>query len=139
MRGIRRAALICCTLVINVVVVRAADEDQQKLEGRWIVDSFEYNGNPMERMKEAVREFKDGKYTLTPKSGDAIEGTVKIGPAAKPKTIDLVINDRTLKGIYDVEGDTLKLCYILSDGPRPAEFASKPDSGVILVLHKRAK
>jgi uncharacterized protein (TIGR03067 family) len=129
----------CALLLTSLARAQATDDDQQKLQGKWTVESFQYNGNPVEMMKEATREFKDGKYSLTPKTGDAIEGTVKLDPTKKPKTIDLEVNGRTLKGIYELDGDTLKMCYILSDGERPSEFASKPDTGVILILHKRAK
>ena len=44
----------------------AADADLQPLQGKWIVESFDYNGNPVEIMKGAVREFKEEKYTLAP-------------------------------------------------------------------------
>jgi uncharacterized protein (TIGR03067 family) len=126
-------------LLMGLVQARAADADQEKLQGKWTVESFEYNGTPVERMKDATREVKDGKYSLTPKVGDVIEGTIKIDPSKKPKTIDLDVNGRILKGIYELDGDALKLCYILTDGERPTEFASKPDTSVILILHKRAK
>jgi uncharacterized protein (TIGR03067 family) len=125
--------------LMGLIQARAADADQDKLQGKWTVESFEYNGTPVERMKDATREIKDGKYTLTPKVGDVIEGTVKIDPDKKPKTIDLDVNGRILKGIYELDGDALKMCYILTDGERPTEFASKPESGVILIMHKRAK
>ena len=38
-----------------------------------------------------------------------------------------------------VDGDTLKVSYNLRDDQRPTEFQSKPDSGLVLVVHKRAK
>ena len=135
------AVLLCCVLLFESRSrALAADADQPKLQGKWLVESFEYNGNPVEMMKGAVREFTGDKYTLTPKSGDAISGEVKeIDSNKKPKTIDLQINDRTLKGIYELEGDTLKLCYNLNEPERPTEFASKPDTGLVLVVHKRVK
>jgi uncharacterized protein (TIGR03067 family) len=141
MKCLPDAALAGCALVfINVVSTLAADADQQKLQGKWAVESFDYNGMPVEVMKAAVREFKDDTYTITPKSGDAINGVVKmLDSTKKPKTIDLEVNGRTLKGIYEIEGDTLKLCYNLTNPERPTELASKPDSGVVLVVHKRAK
>ena len=87
-----------------------------------------------------IREFTDDKYTLTPKEGEAISGTLKaIDSSQKPKHIDLDVNNQTLKGIYELEGDTLKLCYNLISRERPTEFASKPDSGLVLVIHKRVK
>ena len=101
--------------------------------------SFQYNGSPVERLKDAVREFKDGKYTLTPKTGDAIEGSLTLDATKQPKTIDLDVNGRVLKGIYELDGDSLKMCYNLNDEARPTEFVSKPDSGLIVVVHRREK
>jgi uncharacterized protein (TIGR03067 family) len=119
---------------------RAADaaEDQKNLQGKWNVESFDFNGQPVEALKGAVREFTDDKYTLTPVSGDVFTGIVKLDPGKTPKQIDLELNDRTLKGIYEIDGDTLKLSYRLEGDERPTEFVSKPDSGVVLVVHKRA-
>ena len=130
---------LCVVSFTTPLQARAADTDQEKLQGKWTVQSFEYNANPVAMMKDATREFKDSKYSLTPKVGDVIEGTVKLDPDKKPKMIDLDVNGRILKGIYELDGDTLKMCYILTDGERPTEFVSKPDTGVILITHKRAK
>jgi uncharacterized protein (TIGR03067 family) len=133
------AAITCAVLLAGAGTARAGDTDEQKLQGKWIVESFEYNGNQVDRLKEAVREFKDGKYSLTPKAGEGIEGTATLDATKKPKTIDLDINSRVLKGIYELEGDTLKMCYNLTKDERPTEFTSKPDTGLILIVHKRGK
>jgi uncharacterized protein (TIGR03067 family) len=133
------AAVGCAVLLIPFAAARAADADQPKLQGKWTVESFEYNGNPIEMLKDAVREFKDNKYTLKPKNGDVIDGMATIDSSKKPKEIDLEVNGRTLRGIYEFDGDTLKMSYNLIDGKRPTEFVSKPESGLVLVIHKRAK
>ncbi len=117
----------------------AASTDDQELQGKWIVKSFEYNGAEVDRLKDAVREFKNGKYSLSPTSGEAIEGSVTLDTSKSPKSIDLDVNGRILKGIYQLDGDTLKLCYNLSSEERPTEFVSKPDSGLIVVVHSREK
>ena len=133
------AAVGCALSLVDRAAARADQADEQQLQGKWNVESFEYNGNPVERLKDAVREIKDSKYSLTPKTGEGIEGTLKIDATQKPKTIDLDVNGRILKGIYELDGDMLKFCYNLSDSERPTEFVSKPDSGLIVVVHKRAK
>lgn len=140
MRGLYYVASLGCALVlVDAATARTQNADDQKLQGKWIVESFQYNGNLVERLKDAVREFTDGKYSLTPKMGEGIEGTVKLDSTQKPKTIDLDVNGRILKGIYELEGDTLKMCYNLTHEERPTEFVSKPDSGLIVIVHKRGK
>lgn len=121
------------------IAARIDDGDQGKLAGKWTVETFEYNGSDVERLKDAIREFKDGKYSLTLKMGDAIEGSLKLDSTKTPKQIDLDVNGRTLKGIYELDGDTLKMSYNLGAEERPTEFVSKPDTGLVLVIHKRKK
>ena len=132
-------AAIGCLLLTHDAVAHAADADLQPLQGKWIVDSFAYNGNPVDVMQGAVREFKEDKYTLAPKVGDAINGVAKLDSTKNPKEIDLEVNGRTLKGIYALDGDSLRMSYTLNGDERPTELVSKPDSGIVLVVHKRAK
>ncbi|MEX0675880.1 MAG: TIGR03067 domain-containing protein [Pirellulales bacterium] len=140
MKLLSLAALAACALLLpGLVDARAADADQEKLQGKWKVESFEFNGAPVDALKDAVRDFKDEKYSLTPASGEVFNGTVKLDSSKNPKQIDLLLNDRTLKGIYEIDGDTLKIAYALEGDERPTEFTSKPDSGVVLATHKRAK
>jgi uncharacterized protein (TIGR03067 family) len=140
MRLLSSAALGACLLLLaESGDARAANTDQEELQGKWNVESFEFNGAPVDALIDAVREFKDGNYTLTPASGEVFRGTVKLDSSKKPKQIDLELNDRTLKGIYEIDGDTLKIGYALEGDQRPTELVSKPDSGVVLVVHKRAK
>jgi uncharacterized protein (TIGR03067 family) len=141
MKLLMLASLGCGALVsFGSATLAAADPDLQKLQGKWIVESFSYNGNPVELLKDATREFKEEKYTLTPKAGDVINGAVKLLDSTKlPKQVDLEVNGQTLKGIYEVDGEMLNMCYNLNNPERPTEFVSKPDSGIVLVVHKRVK
>jgi uncharacterized protein (TIGR03067 family) len=116
----------------------SAENEQAALQGKWSVESYQYNGSPVEMMQDAVREFKLDKYTLTPKSGDVYSGSIKLDEARTPKQIDLEVNGRTLKGIYELTGDTLRISYRLEGDDRPTQLDSKPDSGIVLVVHKRA-
>jgi uncharacterized protein (TIGR03067 family) len=131
-------SLIACPMLV-ARATQEVDVEQEKLQGKWNVESFEFNGSDVEAMKDAVREFKDHRYTLTPTSSDVISGTIKLDSMKTPKEIDLEVNGRTLKGIYELDGDTLKLCYALEGDQRPKELASEPNSGVVLVVHKKAK
>jgi uncharacterized protein (TIGR03067 family) len=137
MKPFRFAMLVACSILLQSFPAAAADAELDKLQGKWAVESFEYNGGPVAEMLGAIREFAGDKYTLTPKSGDTFTGTFKIDAAQTPKQIDLMLPDRTLKGIYEGDGATLKIAYTLEGDARPTEFASKADSGVVLVVHKK--
>jgi hypothetical protein len=42
-------------------------------------------------------------------------------------------------GIYELDGDTYKLCGDMQGKSRPTEFAVKPGSGFVLEVLKREK
>ena len=46
---------------------------------------------------------------------------------------------KTMLGIYELTGDTYKVCFALPGGERPKEFASKPGSKTMLIVMKREK
>ncbi len=135
----RTALLIAFSLAaLNFAETALADDELTKLSGKWTVESFEFNGQPVAEMIAAVREFKGDQYTLTPKSGQTFSGTLKIDATQTPKQIDLMLGDRTLRGIYEIDGTSLKLAYALEGDARPTAFESKADSGVVLVVHKKS-
>ena len=70
------------------------------------------------------------------------DGVYKIDPGQRPKHIDITAPEgeqagKTSKGIYALEGETLRMCY--ADKDRPKDFESKPGSGATLVVWKRSK
>ncbi|HZT81649.1 MAG TPA: TIGR03067 domain-containing protein [Gemmataceae bacterium] len=128
----------------------AADEegkgDKDSLEGTWSLVSVEINKQPlaMEKLKEARLVVKGKDYSF--KLGDMrLELTHKMYPDRKPKAMDMTVTEgpdkgKTLHAIYKLEGDTLTICrHTLLDKPRPTEFATKPDSGLMLIVWKRIK
>lgn len=58
-------------------------------------------------------------------------------PAVKPEDKVVKTEKKTVKGIYSLDGDTLKLCLAEPEGPRPMEFTSA--NGQFLIVLKRAK
>ena len=87
---------------------------------------------------------KGEKATFLYKDKERGTGSMKVDPNKSPAHIDFTYEDgpakgTTLKGIYKIEGDTLTICYGGFGKDRPTEFASKPGSGTILIVQKRAK
>ena len=122
----------------------AVKKDMKQLQGTWSLVSLERDGVAAPLAKEAVRVITDDKYVMTLKPGVTIEGTFTIDPGAKPKGMETTpssgpYKDKALLGIYEIDGDTLKICYALPAKPRPTEFTSKEGSGWILSVHKRVK
>jgi len=71
----------------------------------------------------------------------------KLDPAAKPKAIDLIPEEgpakgKTLQGIYSLQRDELKVCFVSPNIPdpenqkRPGEFSAKKGSGYVLLVFR---
>jgi uncharacterized protein (TIGR03067 family) len=138
---------------------KAATKDLELLKGTWNIDSMEWGGKGMP--KDLMTGYKfvfdgnkltwEGALGIHSKSGKitAIGDGVypcefKLDPGQDPKQIDVTMKlqkgERTLLGIYKIDGDTLKICYFTtSTGRRPIEFASKEGVRTSLIVLTRAK
>lgn len=108
----------------------AVKKDTEAMQGKWQLVSLERDGKSVDVPKDAVRVVKDDTYTITPRPGVTIEGTYKIDPTAKPKTIDITPTTsdnkgKTALGIYEIDGDMLKICWAPSGKDRPTEFKER--------------
>jgi uncharacterized protein (TIGR03067 family) len=70
--------------------------------------------------------------------------TIKINAAKQPKEIDVITlapdgSDRAMLGIYQLEGDTLQICFDDFGKKRPTEFKAKADSKQANYVLKREK
>lgn len=83
------------------------------------------------------------KYKLT--IGDKVdEGTSKYDATATPKSLDVTgtkgpNKGKTMLAIYELDGDTMKVCYDLSGNSRPKEFKTMPNTQLFMVTYKREK
>jgi uncharacterized protein (TIGR03067 family) len=119
--------------------------DNDALEGAWLPSSAELGGKkfPDEVRKTIKLVIKDDKYTVTVGT-QTDQGTVKLTPSAKPKALDITGTDGPNKGkkipaIYELNGDTLRVCYDLSGKSRPTEFKTEMGTQLFLVTYKREK
>jgi uncharacterized protein (TIGR03067 family) len=140
--------VLCVTsiLFLTPCVRCGEDKDEVKLmEGNWTPTVAELAGKkfPDEVLKTMKLIVKNDQYTV--KVGEIIDkGTVKLDSTKKPKEIDIVGTDGPNKGktflaIYEIDKDSLKVCYDLSGKARPTEFKTKPDTSLFLVTYSREK
>ena len=144
-----RACILCTAAALLGVEARSEDRvnDAEKLAGTWVCVSGINNGKALSA--ETVKKLrltmtKDGSYKTERDKEVLFDSTYKIDSGKKPKHIDLIGTEgdnkgKAAQGIYSVEGDTLQICYTMPGQKRPAEFESKADSGVTLVVWKRSK
>jgi uncharacterized protein (TIGR03067 family) len=93
-------------------------------------------------MGEGQLTFKGN--TLHWKSNkDDDTGTFTIDPTKKPKHIDITAkglnNGMTVKAIYELNGDQLKICMDPTSQDRPKEFKSKENSPLGVMILQRVK
>jgi RNA polymerase sigma factor (sigma-70 family) len=113
---------------------KEAASDKKAILGTWVAVSGEQNGQKIPKEKlEAIKliftEDKVAREGYEPK-----EGTYTIDQEKKPKEIDLFANANPWKGIYELNGKTLKLVCKRND--RPTEFDSN-GGRFLLVLEKK--
>jgi uncharacterized protein (TIGR03067 family) len=115
--------------------------DIPNIQGTWRVTYSEDGGRiaPQEMLKE-LRFVIDEQDLITEIGGRKSVSTYKLDPSTNPKSLDLTENGRTKQGIYDLVGDTLRICIAESGDQRPTAFDSQPNSAndIVLIL-KRMK
>jgi uncharacterized protein (TIGR03067 family) len=138
------AALTAALVVAGDAKEDAAKKDLDALQGKWSVVSLTRDGTVEPISKDAVRVITGGNYTMKLHPLLTIKGKYEIDPTTSPKNMETVAStgpnkDKRLLGIYELDGDSLKICYAAPGKDRPTEFSSKAGSGWILTVHKRLK
>jgi uncharacterized protein (TIGR03067 family) len=142
---VKLCAALVLVLVISSVTWSGDAKDAGALQGTWLPSAAELGGKPFpDEVRKTIKlVIKGEKYTVT--VGDKVDqGTVKLNPSAKPKKMDITgtdgpNKDKTMLAIYEVNGDTLRVCYDLSGKSYPTEFKTKEGSQLFLVTYKREK
>jgi uncharacterized protein (TIGR03067 family) len=118
---------------------RGQDEQSKKdraaLQGEWEIVSAESNGEPPPPglLDGARFAFSGDKLTLLGK-----EGTFELDASKSPRQIDFVRGKSRQIGIYELDGDSLKLCVRPADD-RPKELKTKSRTDHSLFILKRKK
>jgi uncharacterized protein (TIGR03067 family) len=122
-----------------------AKKDLEKWQGTWTLVGAEEKGQKAsdEDLKKVpvTLTIKDEKFTI--KFGDQMmEGAFKIYPDKKPKAYDAKGTDADGKthesiGIYEIDGDMLKVCFVEAGKERPKEFKTEAGSEASLHTYKR--
>ncbi len=120
-------------------------DDLKAMEGKWTVESMEAGGKKIEieELKGVVVTIAGGQYELLVK-GEKKAGTMKLDETKNPKAMDVTNTEgldagKVTRSIYEISGDTMRVCYPLDGGERPKELATTENSPLLLITYKREK
>jgi uncharacterized protein (TIGR03067 family) len=128
-----------------------AKDDRQKeleaLQGTWAAVTVERNGQraPAEALKGFEVVIQGNRMTINPGKDDRTS-TFTLDPSKRPRWLDNTPEQGPKKGqslpaIYELQGDSLKLCFDnegVSD-KRPTAFRTTSGSGLALFVLQREK
>jgi uncharacterized protein (TIGR03067 family) len=123
----------------------AAEKDLKALQGAWVVESLEYDGEDVSRDYPLALTFQGAEATL--EGNDDVRKeyakiAVKLDAGTQPKGIDVTVARGTqkglvLEGIYEVDAKRLRLCVKVVGKDRPSAFKAPAGAGIALVTLKR--
>jgi uncharacterized protein (TIGR03067 family) len=120
-------------------------QEMARLERDWVLVSGIANGHKMpdDAVKTCRRTIKNGETTVMLKGEVFMKAKFTIDPTKKPKTIDYQVLEGKTKGstrlgIYELDGDTLRINYAVPYRDRPTDFTSKVGAEHSVSVWKRA-
>ena len=122
----------------------ASRKELQKFQGTWLVESQELDGKTAKTEEFKTRTFFCGADVFViRKDGELLQlGLQRVDPSKSPKTINATITKglyqgETMLGIYEIDGDRLKVCFDIEGQNRPSEFKTAAKEGRFLAVYKR--
>ena len=117
----------------------AVKEDMKQLQGNWTVVSIQVNGKdlPQDKIGDPNASVNGDEYRI-----HDFRLRLTIDPTKKPKTIDMIglkTGQVLLTGLYELEGDTWKICLPVGNAARPKAIKSEPGSKSGIIVYKRVK
>jgi uncharacterized protein (TIGR03067 family) len=132
-------AFLCACTGIN----HAMNEINQ-LTGAWSCVSATVDGRPLPKETTDLLRLTltQNRYKTEKGSEVLFDSTYTIDPSKNPKQISMIGTEGDLAGkeapgIYSLEADVLRICYVMPGLPRPEAFESAPGSKAFLVTWKR--
>lgn len=145
-------AVIACLALVRLAAANEIGDlirtERNAIAGIWMIDSIEFDGKKQpsdpKGPKLSVVMGSDGTLKVQQGRQTIIEAKTEINPTKAPKAIDISYTSGGRKGqsslgIYEIDGDTFRICTARAGKERPAAFKSVPGSGCVLTVYKREK
>jgi uncharacterized protein (TIGR03067 family) len=128
---------------------RAPRTNREQFQGTWELITLEVNAQ--QAFQIALGDLAEARLVAEGDScrlrfGEAERTmTYRLNPGKAPQAIDLTVTagpdkSKTFRGIYALDGDTLKICYHPQPGKaRPSAFTGGADAGFLVFTWRRLK
>jgi len=138
-------------VVAAAVLLLGADDKEDaiiktrtKLLGIWNVAAYEAMGARDPELSQQLKVLITEKDFIVQQKDNEAKSGYRIDPTQKPMHINLVPAsgpnmDKNLPGIFELDGDTLKVIWNDKGKGRPKEFKTAMDSGNVMLILKRQK
>jgi uncharacterized protein (TIGR03067 family) len=126
----------------------AVKQDMKKLTGRWRAADYVSDGKhtvPDDQLALIqLHVYLNGHFKIERAGDTVVDGVIRIDPTKKPKTMNIEYTKgpdqgKTALAIYDIDGDTFRICRATPGNERPTDFESKQGMEHILLVYKREK
>jgi uncharacterized protein (TIGR03067 family) len=109
--------------------------DQEQIQGTWVLEAAERNGKATpEEVARHIRLVFDGDKLRTKNKDRVTEAEFRLNPDTTPAEIDLDMDGQVGRGIYVLQGNSLKIVHGEVGHARPTEFAAPEGSGLTLLV-----
>jgi len=138
--------VLTAALAALAVAAAPADADRAAVRGTWLLEAATLEGRDHTDDFRGMKLILDGdRYTLDFDT-NTDKGTFTLDATKSPKRIDVrsaegPFKGKTLPGIYELKGDTLRLC-LDGDGKadkRPTAFEAPGTTRNMLLTYRREK
>src|SRR5215813_7361889 len=116
----------------------------ENLKGTWACLAATVDGKPLPKDTTDLLSLtlSENRYKTEKGSQVLFDSSFTVDPSASPKQINMVGTEgdmagKEAQGIYSLENDVLRICYVMPGLPRPKEFQSQAGSKAFLVSWKR--
>jgi len=129
----RRAAMVVFAFAVTALSAAPVPKELKhgvKLEGTWKVESVSTDGKPAGQEGSYWTIDEAGMLTHHSESNAPAQHsniTFKYDPGTKAIDYTSVPASRNYPGIYELRGDTLKICFQLNDQTRPKTVGAGKD------------
>jgi uncharacterized protein (TIGR03067 family) len=123
---------IASLAAVGTLLAGGGQDDLKKIQGTWQFTAQAMDGKPRpsEQLTKLKITFAGDKWTVRDDGKVVQAGTHKVDSTKTPGQVDAYVTEgedkgSTMLGIYELKGDTMKVCFDPKGKMRPTSFTAK--------------